>query len=358
MTAMQLFFDLLKEYGIYDPERHNKTFNTYEHGSNKVQFFGLDEAEKIKSTEFNYIWMEEANEFDYIDYTNMKLRLSGQVGPGEINHLYLSLNPIDEQNYIATKVVHEEDVEVITSTFNDNPTLSPVYIKLLTDLMFQDANMYRIYALGQWGKLEGRIYNNYESLPILPRMEDAKWVYGLDFGLVNPSTLVKVYLLDGKYYIDERFYKTDMTNSDIIEKLSHEERGDIYADPTSRQMIAEIAQAGYTCLEGHKGVKESIDLCKRQKLYISQNSANIIKEIGGYSWKKDPQDPTKFLSEPVKYNDHAMDAMRYAIWGLSMKYGFATASPGGDKPIHTLTFVKGSKRFGSERERLQIQSVR
>ena len=101
MTAMKLFFDLLKAYQIYDESKHNKSFNTYEHGTNLVQFFGLDESEKIKSAEFNYIWMEEANEFTYEDFITLKLRLSGKVLPGEINHIYLSMNPIDTHSWIA-----------------------------------------------------------------------------------------------------------------------------------------------------------------------------------------------------------------------------------------------------------------
>src|SRR3989304_5593044 len=36
MTAMLLFFDLVKEYGIYDESKHNKTFNTYECNSTLV----------------------------------------------------------------------------------------------------------------------------------------------------------------------------------------------------------------------------------------------------------------------------------------------------------------------------------
>jgi len=57
---------------MYDPEKHNKTFNTYEFGDNLVQFAGMDESEKIKSTEWNYVWMEEANEFTYEDYIVLK----------------------------------------------------------------------------------------------------------------------------------------------------------------------------------------------------------------------------------------------------------------------------------------------
>ena len=45
-----------------------------------------------------------------------------------------------------------------------------------------------------------------------------------------------------------------------------------------------------------------------------------------------------FLSEPVKFDDHCMDAMRYAIWGITSRFGFATARPLPTEPIKTLNF--------------------
>lgn len=101
MTAMKMVFDLLKDYGIYREDQHNKSFNTYTYGTNLIQFFGLDEAEKIKSAEFNYLWLEEGNEFSYEDYIVLKLRLSGKVKEGEQNHMYISLNPIDAHSWVA-----------------------------------------------------------------------------------------------------------------------------------------------------------------------------------------------------------------------------------------------------------------
>jgi phage terminase large subunit len=338
MSTYKLFFELLNQYGIYREDRHNKTFNTYQYGTNIVQFFGLDEAEKIKSTEFSYIWMEEANEFTYEDFVNLKLRLSRPCQEGELNQLFLSLNPIDSHGWIPERAVKEDDVEVIRSTYLDNPTLSKDYIKTLTDLAMQDQNFYRVYVLGEWGKLEGLIYRNYKILPELPVMDGAKWAYGLDFGLVNPTAIVKVYLLNDKFYLEQRLYKSGLTNADIIEFFTHEDKGDIYGDPSAKMMIEEISRAGFSAYEGHKGVKESIDLCCRQTLFIPQTSDMLIKEIQGYSWRKDPVDPSNFLPEPVKYNDHAVDAFRYAVWGLTERYGFATQRPHSVKPISTLTF--------------------
>ncbi len=330
MTTMLDMVALLKDYGIYDPNHHNKSEHIYTHNSSSIQFFGLDEAEKLKSANFNYIWMEEANEFTYKDYTILKLRCRHPTIEGERNQMFLSLNPSDANGWIPKRLLSESDVEMIHSTFEDNPFLSQDYIQTIKDLIHQDANFYKIYALGEWGLLQRRIYINYKVIPELPDMSEAKWCYGLDFGLVNPSAIVKVYLLSGQFYLEERLYKSGITNKDIIEHLTHEEKGDIYADPSAKQMIEEIFRAGYNAYEAHKDVKDGIDLCQRQTLLVPASSVHLIEEIQSYQWKEAKDG--NIMSEPVKFNDHLMDAMRYAVYGMTERYGFATAKPGGDKP--------------------------
>lgn len=235
----------------------------------------------------------------------------------------------------------DPDIEIIHSTYSDNLFLGEDYKKVLEDLIYQDENYFNIYTLGKWGRLEGKIYSNYTVIPEMPIMEKAHWAYGLDFGYSSISTLIKVTLFSDKIYAEEVFYKTGWTNADIIESLSHQPRGDIYGDPTSKQAVKEIAQAGYTAFEGIKGVKESIDLCRRQTIFIPQASVNLIKEIRNYHWKKNPQavgSDDAFLPEPVKYADHAMDALRYAVWGIVSRYGFPTQRPMATEPIKSLTF--------------------
>ena len=323
MTTYLLIIDLLKEYGIYRESSHNKTEHLYRHNGSRLQFFSLDEPEKIKSLGANYIWMEEANEFTYEDYVILKLRLSEPTRTK--NQIFLSFNPIDENNWIAKTLINEEDVEIIHSTYKDNPFLDEDYIKILQNLIKQDLNYYRIYALGEWGKLDNLIYKNYELIDSLPSEYQAM-AYGLDFGFVNPVALVKVYLIDNNIYLEERLYRSHITNSELIELLSHEDRGDIYADRDELQRIEEISRAGYVCYPGEKDVKMGIDLCNRHKLYITKGSVNLIKEIRGYQRKVDKNGIV--LEEAVKYNDHLMDATRFGVYGLVSRFGFATARPG------------------------------
>ena len=323
-TAYDLIISLLKDYGIYRESNHNKSFSTYTHGTNRIEFFGMDEPEKLKSTGFSYIWMEEANEFTHDDYFTLWLRLSEPTSKGERNQIFLSFNPIDENNWIAKTLIHEKDVEIIHSTYKDNPFLEDDYIKSLESIIEKDTNYYRVYVLGEWGSLENLIYSNWDIIDELPKEYNAM-CYGLDFGYVNPLALVEVCLIEGEIYLDEVIYKERMTNSDLIERLSHIEKGDIYADRDELQRIEEISRAGYAAYPGEKDVKMGIDLCNRHKLHITKRSDNLLKEIRGYQRKKDKDN--NVLEDPVKYHDHCMDAMRFGVYGLVSRFGFATSVP-------------------------------
>ena len=47
----------------------------------KIDFTGLDDSEKIKSiTGYRWIVMEEATEFEYEDFTQIRFRLRGKEG--------------------------------------------------------------------------------------------------------------------------------------------------------------------------------------------------------------------------------------------------------------------------------------
>ena len=104
MTSYDLIIGLLKQYGIYREERHNKTANTYSYKDNIIHFFSLDDSEKIKSTSFNYLWLEEANEFTFDDFIIFKTRLRSAKKLNERNQIFLSCNPSDSFGWVATKL--------------------------------------------------------------------------------------------------------------------------------------------------------------------------------------------------------------------------------------------------------------
>ena len=313
VSCLQLMKDLLSEYEI--PYELNKSELEMRIGNNQILFKSLDNPEKIKSSEFNYIWAEEATELTHQDYLQLRLRLRRK---NELkNQLIMTLNPIDQFHWIRTQVLDApgEEIASFQSNYKMNPFLSKEYIEQLEGLAEVDENYYRIYALGEWGVLQNLIYSNWDVVDKTPETYD-EIVYGLDFGYINPTCLVEVRIKENEVWARELVYQSHLTNSDLIEIMKDKiDKGKaIYADSAEPQRIEEIYQAGFNIYPAEKSVKFGIDKVKQYKLHILEDSINLIKEIRSYKWKEDKEG--RILEEPVKFNDHAMDAMRYALASL------------------------------------------
>jgi phage terminase large subunit len=312
-TVYKDFLGLIKDYNYWQYFELNKSHKTLDYTPNGsyVLFTGLDDPERIKSSEFNYIWIEEATEFDYEDYMILKTRLSAPNTNGP-NQLIMTFNPTDAFHWIKLKVLDKEtDVEEVVSTYRDNPFLSKEYIKLLEATKDQDINYWRIYAEGQWGSLENKIYSNWKEIVSFGVPQQT--IYGMDFGFNAPTAVIKVGFTEDGIYIKEKLYNSSMTNMDLINwiKKNLPPNTLIYADCAEPARIEEMKRHNINAIPADKSVKDGIDFVKRQKLFITSDSGNILKEIRGYSYK---QKDGYSLDEPIKINDHAMDAIRYAIY--------------------------------------------
>lgn len=320
MTAYRLFITLLKEYGLYNAKKHNRTEHFYELGKSRIQFFSLDDPEKIKSSEFNYIWMEEASEFSYQDYITLLTRISAPLPKsapeGTRNQLFLTLNPNDKNGWIPEKLLPQMGIKLIQSSYKDNPFLDKDYVDTLLNLKNVDENYYRIFALGKWGQKNNLVYTNWDFVEHFPKNHD-EIIWGLDFGFNNPSALVKVAIKDSVITAQQKIYLTGLTNTDLIKKLETiiplaNRHQIIYADSAEPDRIKEISDAGFNVHGANKKVKMGIMSLKGRRFFICKDSPDLIKEIQNYSWKTDSAG--NILDETVKFNDHILDALRYATY--------------------------------------------
>jgi len=311
VTTWKLIHELLDEFEI--PYIENKTEQVLQlPRRNEIYFRGLDDAEKIKSSEFNYIWMEEATEFDYEDYLQLKLRL--RRATNSVNQMYLTFNPVAGWTQKQFFEQESDDVAILHTTYVDNPFLDKEYTEMLELLKEQDEAYYQIYTLGQYAILKNKIYNNYQIVSKMPSSYD-EIIYGVDFGYNNPSVILEIGLKDDNIYITKELYETRLTNEELIEKLKlfvKNKNSEIYADSAEPMRIEEISRAGFNVYPAKKEIKNGIDYIKRKKIYIHESCANTIKEIQSYKWKE--KKGGEILDEPVKFLDHAMDAMRYAVY--------------------------------------------
>jgi phage terminase large subunit len=203
------------------------------------------------------------------------------------------------------------------STYRHNPFVNEETKENYRSLKEQNNTLWLIYSEGEWGSLESLIYSNYDIRDTFPGHFD-EIIYGYDFGFSNPSAIVKIGILDNEFYIEEMLYETDLTSSKFVERLDTlgvDKNAQQFGDSNRADYIDEIYKAGYNVRGADKGagsVIEGIDTVKRCKLHILSSSLNLLKELRAYSFKKDKND--HIIDEPVKFNDHLADALRYAIF--------------------------------------------
>lgn len=330
-SCYRLIKHWLSVWGV--PYRENKSeMMIHAPNGSFIQFDGLDDVEKLKSIEgINYVWMEEATEFNYHDFLQLHIRCRAH-NFHQRNQIFLTFNPVDPLSNKWLKDLTDQrpactflnaPCQILHCTHTDNLFLSEdehVAIEALADA---DEEYNKIYRLGEWAIPTQIIFTNWNVVDEVPLVDD--YAYGLDFGYIHPTVLVWVGINEHDVYLREIIYQTHTTNAELIDLMKEEKVGredTIMADSAEPAYIQEIADAGFNVHpvvkaggQGDKSfVRTGIDRMKRLKLHITADSPNLKSEFETYKWKvrKDGE----VLSEPVKFHDDGVDACRYVIGSL------------------------------------------
>ena len=308
-TVLRDFIEILREIGLYKEENHNKSeqIYTFANGS-MVEFFSVDNEQKIRGRKRDIAWCNEANELYFDDFTQLNMRTEDK--------LIFDYNPSDSASWLY-ELPADESIK-IKSTYKDNPFLPESIKAQIEDLKRTDEALYQIYALGEKAISKSNIYSQWSFVAHRPS-KFVKYVYGLDFGYNHPTALMRVYYCDNDIYIEPVIYESYLTTTMLIEKLATlniEQTVTILADYSRPEIIQEMNIAGYDVQNANKVVKKGIDNLKTFGVFCQDDKA-IRREYENYKWKKIGDFIT---DEPVKLFDDAMDAIRYATTHIRQEY--------------------------------------
>ena len=308
-TVLRDFIKILKDIGLYKQESHNKSEHIYTFANGSmVEFFSVDDEQKIRGRKRDIAWCNEANELYFDDFTQLNMRTEDK--------LIFDYNPSDSASWLY-ELPAEESIK-IKSTYKDNPFLPESIKAQIEDLARTDEALYQIYALGEKAISKSNIYSQWTFVAHRPA-KFVKYVYGLDFGYNHPTALMRVYYCDNDIYIEPVIYESYLTTTMLIEKLATlniEQTVSILADYSRPEIIQEMNIAGYDVQNANKVVKKGIDNLKTFGV-ICQDDKAIRREYENYKWKKIGDFIT---DEPVKLFDDAMDAIRYATTHIRQEY--------------------------------------
>jgi phage terminase large subunit len=204
------------------------------------------------------------------------------------------------------------------------PTESNVYLPAtyFDSLEKQYSGAFKRQELyGEFVRFEGLVYDYSPTLITeeqAPKHPDTV-AYGVDWGYKNPSCILAIEVKDGIYQIMEEFYKTKVTDYELTEVARDmQDRhgvGVFYCDPSSPQSIEIFKREGINAVKAineiNSGVRAVASLIAADKLVIHERCHNLINELQTYSYADGDRDT------PIKLNDHACDALRYAIQGIN-----------------------------------------
>lgn len=290
-----------------------------------IQLKGWEAVETLRGQQFDLIVLDEVASmrnfwvnWQEVLIPTLTFRKGGAMfisTPKGFNHFY------DLYNTELT----DKDFKSFHFTSYDNPYLSPEELentkaKSTPDRFAQE-------YLASFQKTSGLVYKEfsrekhlYETLPGF----DSKVIKigGVDFGYRNPAAVIEIYFNGEQLWVEDEWYKRERTDIQIAEYVALRKFREVYPDPENQGAVEELRRKGVNVKEVNKGrgsVQSGIqmirELLNRGDLFINKKCVNLISEFEMYSNDDDKVERNE-NENPIKANDHALDALRYAISSL------------------------------------------
>lgn len=302
----------------------------------KILFRGLDDPLKVTSITVEtgnlcWAWIEEAYEINKEqDFNMLDESIRGKIEEPLYKQITLTFNPWNEKHWLKKRFFDVEDENIMAKTTNYmcNEWLDDSDKKLFEDMKKNNPRRYQVAGLGNWGIVEGLVYENWEEKEFdvneTSKRKGVKSAFGLDFGYTNDPSAFFCGLIDvanKEIYVFDEIYKNAMKNRQIAEEIIRKGYGKerIVADSQEPKSIDELYDLGLKGIrksrKGRDSINNGIQYIQDYKIIIHPRCVNFITEISNYMWDKDKFDNP--VNKPVDDFNHLMDAMRYALESYS-----------------------------------------
>jgi phage terminase large subunit len=308
--ALRDFKNIMKSHKYWDDEKWNATDSiyTFETGS-QMEFFSADNGDKLRGGRRDRAFINEAN--------NVLLDAFDQIEVRTKDYIFLDWNPTNEFWFYTDVLPMRDDVEHIIINYKDNEALSQDVINSIEQRKNR-LSWWKVYGLGELGEVESRIYTGWQMIDEIPH--EAELVrYGLDFGYTNdPTAVIAIYKYNGGYIFDEVLYRKGMLNKQIADFMQNMPYALLVAD-NEQKSIDEIKLYDIDIIPAKKGPDSKmfgINVIRGQRISVTKNSTNLIKEYRNYLFIVDRNG--KVTNKPEDGFDHCLDAVMYGMVSLGI----------------------------------------
>lgn len=316
---------LLDKYQIEYKENKSNGLITLSNNST-ISFTPLDDEKKIRSLNLDYVYVEQAEEISEEAFIELDLRIRNENSKKYYGQMLLVVQPSQKTHWLYRLFyqykANDPDYSKIHFSYLDNPFLPDEQKKVYEGLKETNYEKYLTHTKGLWVTNSKQIFTNNWSVGF-DRTFFKYYVAGIDWGYNSPACFLVAGIYDKEVYVLGEVYKTEMTNSEFLIEiknllndldLSFKDIDAVYADSADPEKIEVFNKNGLNTYPSVKNVKAKIDTTRETKIHVKERCENLIRELPMYEWKKNKDG--EIIDEPVKKDDHSIDALCYMCYGV------------------------------------------
>jgi phage terminase large subunit len=313
----------------------------YNTGDAVVMVRHFQDETKVQGRDLNWYCIDEGT----VGLTEQTFeQLNGRLSEGKVQHGAIACNPSGITHFLYRYFFQCEEKQrksrsIIMAKTTDNIHLPEEYLK---DMAERPESWQRRFIEGQWGAMEGVVYDAFDPATHIQEFElNEEWEYylSIDFGYTNPFCCLLIALdSDENVYVCEEHYKDKMRidqHAKIIKErfLNKHKIINIICDPAGAEEKAQLKkELNIQIKNANKAIKTGIETVNKAfaerhnnkpKIFIHPRCDNLFRELESYEWEKGMADKNE-KEVPRKFNDHAVDCLRYFYATIMLKRQIAT----------------------------------
>ncbi len=333
-TLMREFLELADDRFVASVD--NANLEAYFHNGSRIIFRSADQEYKFKGVTMGGVYFDELTEVKEEIFTRMRGNIRQRNQPLQI---WATTNPGTYSHWVYKKFIISTDKKFSTHFLRlyENPFLPDEYIEDWVSMKQTEPERYRIMVEGGWGDLSGLVFSlppEQRVAPAYPQLSSV--IAGVDFGWNHPTAIIVIdkQKIMGRpaYYVIDEFYARRVKADELARACKDfREKYNVntfYCDSEDPRLIDYLEQEGIPAYPQNKekgsvfdGIYIMNTLIQNRLFFCSPQCTKTLREFDTYQWRTEEGRE----DEPIKSNDHAMDAIRAAIytdqWEALMDYG-------------------------------------
>lgn len=290
------------------------------HTGSEIILGSADKYSRYAGSEFNAIWMDEVAHYECNLYKLLKMtstRLTSSKGPNNILMTSTGEGLNQYHDFITNDESHSYNFGFIKAKTENNPFLDE---QIIETLKRQHSHHAEQALHGGFISAENLVYDIHEVDEVKNRPDlngDYINIYGVDYGWEDYDAALQIYYYpnSGTYYVHNEYYENQTMTERLYDWLSSKETGKVYTewDPEKKRKLSK--KSNHKTINADKNIMEGVNevqlqINKGNLIINTSNCTNLYKEMSNYQHQD---------KGSASADDHALDALRYAIYSHAEK---------------------------------------